>query len=581
MNIFQKYLTYGLSVIPCNLKIPAIDSWKQYQDTPATQETAGLWPDVNIACICGRVSGGLVCIDFDVKYGNKWEPWMALINEQYPELLSKFVIESTPSGGYHLIFRSDAVIKNLKLACNKERQATIETRGEGGYFVCAPSMNYAMYYGGFDFISKLTPQETEIVLSTTTCFNEFFQEPKNIPERTRTENSDPNDLSPFDDYDSRHDLSGLLTSNGWRELFRRGEQIFYQRPGKEGRGVSATWNSIPNRFYCFSTATCFPNNTVFKPSAVYAILKFGGDYNAAAKDLYALGFGSRKEKEKKEQRSVIINPKTVRENVLKIRDSGYQKGKSTGWKKLDEYYSVIKGQFTVITGMPSHGKSQFVDALTVNLAMNERWKFAYFSPENYPTEMHYHQIIEKISGQNFWKIPPLEINEIMDFIEEKFFFIDALEEEISLDGILEQTKTLCETKEIDALVIDPWNEIELSKPKDISDSDFIGACLRKCRKFARKYKIHLWIICHPIKMQKDKDGKYPVPELYDCAGSAHWRNKADNGLCVHRDFVNEITEIHIQKIKFRYTGKPGTCELKFNTENGRYEEMNDATRLDF
>jgi twinkle protein len=146
----------------------------------------------------------------------------------------------------------------------------------------------------------------------------------------------------------------------------------------------------------------------------------------------------------------------------------------------------------------------------------------------------------------------------------------------SSDLILAQTELLIKEKGIDGLIIDPWNEIELSKPREISDSDFIGICLRRLRKFARKNKIHLWIIAHPTKMQKDKDGNYLVPDLYDIMGSSHWRNKADNGICVHRDFVNETTNIHIQKIKFRYAGRPGTITLKYDETNGRYYEQGTA-----
>ena len=88
----------------------------------------------------------------------------------------------------------------------------------------------------------------------------------------------------------------------------------------------------------------------------------------------------------------------------------------------------------------------------------------------------------------------------------------------------------------------------------------------------------MWIVAHPTKMVKDKSGKYPIPELYDIQGSSHWRNKADNGICVHRDYVNETTEIHVQKIKFRYAGKQGMISFKYNEKDGSYtEHQNDNT----
>jgi twinkle protein len=227
--------------------------------------------------------------------------------------------------------------------------------------------------------------------------------------------------------------------------------------------------------------------------------------------------------------------------------------------------------------MPSHGKSEFMDALAMNLVTKDRWKIAVFSPENYPVEMHYHKLIEKLNGKGLRDLKDYEIELSIKAISEFFFFIDALEEDISLDSILAQTEILIKEKGIDGLVIDPWNEIELSKPKDINDSDFIGVCLRRLRKFARRWNIHLWIVAHPTKMQKDKNGVYPIPELYDIQGSSHWRNKADNGICVHRDFENNTTQIHVQKIKFRYAGKQGMVVFKYREKDGNYEEVDKST----
>ena len=582
MNIFEQYISCGLSVIPCDGKIPTI-SWKGYQTTIAGQE-AGLWGG-NVAIICGAVSGGVCCVDFDVKNGNKWDEWIMLINEQYPELLSKMVIEKTPSGGYHVVFRTDKKIKNIKLACNKEKKATIETRGEGGYFVCYPSENYEMYYGDFNKIQHVTDEDAETILSTAASFNEIKIE-KSQPSCGLPESSGEA-ITPFNDYNKRCDIVGLLEYHGWTKLFQRGNAVYFQRPGKPGRGVSATWGAVPDRLYVFSTSTTFENNHIYKASAVYAILEHGGDYSAAAKSLFSKGYGvsSKKNHEQQEKKSVIYDTSPIITSLKKIYDKGYLRGTSTGWPGLDKLYSVVKGQFTVVTGMPSHGKSEFVDALIMNIAISDNWKFSVFSPENYPVEMHYHKLIEKYSGLPFLGAGRMEKNSIekyVKFVNEHFFFIDALEEDITLELVLNAANELIETKKIDGLVIDPWNEIELCKPKDISSTEFIGKCLRQCRKFARRNNIHLWIVAHPTKMIKDKNGEYPVPELYDIEGSAHWRNKADNGICVFRvaDESDEHTEINVQKIKYRYTGCIGKAILYYDQKSGRYYEKKENERSD-
>ena len=573
IEIIKKYLSCGLSVIPCDMKRPLI-TWKPYQNAPVTHKIAETWSGyTQIALVCGKVSGGLLCMDFDTKNGDKYNDWIMLINEQYPELLSKMVIEQSPSGGYHVCFLTDMKTSNWKLANNLENKCTIETRGDGGYFVCAPSPNYVLQYSDFEHLQKLTIEETEICLTAARSFNELTQ---NNPQKEAEYPRNFNGISPFDDYNSRHDVVGLLQKHGWKLIFNRGEKAYLQRPGKNERSISATWNAVPDRFYVFSTSTVFENNHIYKPSAVYAILEHNGDYSAAAKELSRLGYGkteeSKTKQEKKTYQVTKVNTNAIINKIYDIQENGYQCGKTTGWQSLDKLYSIIKGQFTVITGMPSGGKSEFMDALAVNLMAKEHWKFAVFSPENYPIEMHYHKLIEKIVGKELREISKEEIDIAVEIINSHFFFIDAIEEDINLEVILGQTEQLIKEHNIDGLIIDPWNEIELSKPRDISDSDFIGVCLRKIRKFARKHRIHLWIVAHPIKMQKDKDGNYPIPELYDIAGSAHWRNKADNGICVHRNYENETTTVIVQKIKFRYAGKPGEVIFKYNERSGRYEE---------
>jgi len=562
MNIFDQYLSYGLSVIPCNDKKPAISGWKQFQATPPTPEQAKAFNGHQIACICGYVSGGLICLDFDIKNGNKYDDWILLVNNTKPEILSDIVCEKSPSGGYHIIFRSNKKIPNLKLAINKTGQCTIETRGEGGYFISYPSPNYHLEFGDFGKIKKLSDEDTELLINCAKAQTEKSEDV--IVTQTQTISTG---LSPFDDYDSRETPTSILENHGWSTVAKRGETIYLCRPGKDKKNISASWNNVPGRFYCFSTSTIFKNNTSYKPSAVYSILEHNGDFSAAAKELISRGYGSKTEKK---VTAKIINPSNIRNKIFDIKQYGYKRGRTTGWPTLDKLYSVTKRQFTVITGVPSSGKSEFMDALAINLMIKEGWKFAVFSPENYPEEMHYHKLIEKICGDELRNIPDENIEVAIKTIGEHFFFIDALERDIDLDSILQQTEALIEKKKVDALIIDPWNEIELSRPTNVNDSDFIGNCLRTCRKFARKFNIHLFIIAHPTKLQKGKDGKYPIPELWDIAGTAHWRNKADNGICIHRDFEEDRTYIYVQKIKFKYCGRQGETWFTYEEKSGRY-----------
>ena len=91
-------------------------------------------------------------------------------------------------------------------------------------------------------------------------------------------------------------------------------------------------------------------------------------------------------------------------NLAKLFDDGVRlynagglpKGASTGWPGVDEFYTVGQGQWTVVTGSPGSGKSEFLDALMVNLAeQDKRWLFCVYSPENFPVASHLVKLVEK------------------------------------------------------------------------------------------------------------------------------------------------------------------------------------------
>ena len=77
-------------------------------------------------------------------------------------------------------------------------------------------------------------------------------------------------------------------------------------------------------------------------------------------------------------------------------------------------------------------------------------------------------------------------------------------------------------------------------------------------------------MAHPTKMPKNKDGVIEAPTLYDISGSANFNNKADFGIVVHRNRLENTVEVQVQKVKFRHLGECGTALFKYNLNNGRY-----------
>jgi len=97
----------------------------------------------------------------------------------------------------------------------------------------------------------------------------------------------------------------------------------------------------------------------------------------------------------------IVNPSSLTDIVLHEYSQGVQGGEKTGWANRDEYYTVRPGELTIVTGVPGSGKSNFVDALAVNLIKSHMWRFGFFSPENWPLQRHAQTLIEKFLAQVF------------------------------------------------------------------------------------------------------------------------------------------------------------------------------------
>jgi twinkle protein len=278
----------------------------------------------------------------------------------------------------------------------------------------------------------------------------------------------------------------------------------------------------------------------------------------------------------------IFTPSQIGDLVLHLYDYGDQRGVSTGWPDLDRFYSVKTGQMTVLTGIPGAGKTEWLDALIVNLALKHGWTFALFSPENWPIERHAQSLIEKICRRPFHsdncepgtqRLNRQVLEETIDTIDGRFFFIMPPENQMTIESILEKARVTIFRHGIKGLIIDPWNEID-HRYEGLSETQYISEILGKIRRFARRNGVHVWIVAHPQKLMRDKEtGKYKPPTMYEISGGAHWRNKADVGLCVHRpDMNSDITELYVQKIRFREVGRLGAVRFRYARSTGNYIE---------
>ena len=170
-----------------------------------------------------------------------------------------------------------------------------------------------------------------------------------------------------------------------------------------------------------------------------------------------------------------------------------------------------------------------------------------------------------------------DLERAMHWVDEHFTWImPNSEDDWTVEKILAAAGQLCLRRGIRGLVIDPWNELESLRPSGMTETEYISQSLKRIRVFARQRGIHVWVVIHPAKLYRDANGNYPVPTLYDCAGSAHWRNKADNGLVVWRDLSEADSpevQIHVQKVRFRQVGRRGMAKLIYEPISATYRDQ--------
>jgi twinkle protein len=265
--------------------------------------------------------------------------------------------------------------------------------------------------------------------------------------------------------------------------------------------------------------------------------------------------------------------------VIDLYRHGRSRGHSTGWAPVDDLMRIRPGELTVVTGVPNSGKSEFVDALMVNLAVSYDWRFAVCSFENPPAE-HAAKLLEKYLGLPFFDGPSSRMSEAdlvqaMEWVSDHFLLIRADDEAPTIDWVLDKAKAAVLRHGIRGLTLDPYNELAHQRPANQTETEYVSLILGKMKRFLAAHGVHGWLVAHPQKMQRDSSGKIPVPTLYDISGSANFGNKCDVGVVIHRDPNNDPTrtDVFVRKVRFKQTGRIGATSLRYDKLTGRYSEI--------
>jgi len=178
----------------------------------------------------------------------------------------------------------------------------IETRGEGGYFLCAPSFKYELLQGRFEALPVLTAAERDVLLGAARGLNKWNPiekvAPKPAPAAFVARLRAAGDISPLDDWSARGDVRSLLETHGYTFIKRDGTHDYFWRPGKREGGQSGSFWRESKVYKNFSSEDPYfqrhdPGDKAYSPGEIYAQLKCKGDLSAAAKMLLAEGYGTR------------------------------------------------------------------------------------------------------------------------------------------------------------------------------------------------------------------------------------------------------------------------------------------------
>lgn len=265
------------------------------------------------------------------------------------------------------------------------------------------------------------------------------------------------------------------------------------------------------------------------------------------------------------------------ESAVLLRRTQPERGASTGWRNVDELYTVTPGELTVVTGVPGSGKSEWLDSLMMNLAQYAGWSFAVYSPESGSGEEHFIRLAKKYLNKPYWPGPTTEMtdDELRHFGAwgaHKFLLLDP--ENPSVSTLLGMARGFVFRHGIQGLVIDPWNRLDHARDSGALLTEHVRDSLSLLSDFAKRNDIHIWLMAHPKKMEV-VGGVPAVPTAYDISDSAHFFNMADNIIVVNRNKGDDTSpvEIRLQKVRRQRVGKLGMAMLRFDRVTGRYYDV--------
>jgi twinkle protein len=264
--------------------------------------------------------------------------------------------------------------------------------------------------------------------------------------------------------------------------------------------------------------------------------------------------------------------------------NGFERGMTIGLPDFDKHFSLALKQYTLLTGVPQSGKSEFLDELLLRINLKYGHKIGYCSTENEPFTFHYDKLAQKLYGRRPKGLVEIEseaVKQVKAHITENVYHVQ-FDKRYWLQDVLAKFTELVRRKGVRSFVIDPFNKVKL---KDGSNdiNKYTEEYHILLDEFVKKNDCHLFLVLHPNKMQLQEGSKqtHVMPTAYNMKGGGEHFDMSYNVLGVNRIYESRLVHIKTLKVKFRHLGEINQdAFFSFNTINGRYEELQYQPNVD-
>lgn len=568
--------------------------WKLYTVERPAKAVLQTWfgPCSGLGVVAGKVSGNLEVFEFDdaQTYRVFCEVAKATGLREVVERLEAGYVEDTPNGGVHWLYRCDTLAGNLKLATRPKGDGThatlIETRGEGGYCILAPSHGavhptgkpYVLRAGGFETIPTLTPDERAQLHGLAKTFDEQPAKPATA-ERVAVAQKQPG-TRPGDQFAAATSWAAILEPSGWSLVYERAGVGYWCRPGK-AKGISATTNYGGSDYLIvFSSSTPFETGRGYGKFSAYAILNFAGDFAEAAVTLADRGYGESApvapeapttvEPVRQAFQTTAIHIKEVLHELGAAMDAGPPRCVPTPFGELNFLCNggFAAGELVFIGARPGVGKTALALELARHAARRDSVLFI-------SREMVRLALVRRLVAQDA-KISASDLRRhtLRPIDGHDYATSEQRLSELSL-YLTDQVSSLTEIRQLMEHPPDdePWGLVIVDylqlvrAPKDIKERRLqVEAVSLGLKAIALKYRIP--VVCL-TSLRRPQQGN-PRPTNADLRESGELEHDADIILLLHKpDEDASVVEAHISKNR---DGETGTRNLLFDKRTVSFME---------